>query len=74
VFIDECVGKKENVLIHCAFGVSRSASVLIGFMIFKFKMSFEEAHHFVKQRRPAIKPNEGFREQLKKYSMLRNKK
>lgn len=39
-FIEEGVSKKENVLIHCAFGVSRSASVLIGYMILKFKMSF----------------------------------
>ena len=47
---------------------------MIGYFIYKFKMSFEESFHFVKQRRPHVKPNEGFREQLKKYSMERNNK
>jgi hypothetical protein len=47
---------------------------MISYFIYKFKMSYEESFHFVKQRRPHIKPNEGFREQLRKYSMARNKK
>jgi hypothetical protein len=47
---------------------------MIGYFIYKFKMSYEESFHFVKQRRPHVKPNEGFREQLRKYSMARNKK
>jgi protein-tyrosine phosphatase len=52
------------VYVHCAAGVSRSASVVIAFLMKEFKMKFQEAFDFVKERRPQIMPNSNFRSQL----------
>lgn len=56
------------VLVHCNAGVSRSASVVIGFLMCQEKMSFDEAFSAVKAARPYIQPNPGFMNQLKKYN------
>ena len=49
---------------HCAAGVSRSASIVIAYIMWDKKMSFEEAFEFVESKRK-IGPNNGFIEQLK---------
>ena len=54
----------DKVLVHCAAGVSRSASIVIAYIMWDKKMSFEEAFEFVKSKRN-IGPNNGFIEQLK---------
>ena len=54
----------DKVLVHCAAGVSRSASIVIAYIMWDKKMSFEEAFEFVKSKRK-IGPNNGFIEQLK---------
>lgn len=53
-----------NVLFHCYAGVSRSASVLIGFLMLYSNISLGDAYSFVKSRRRIIKPNIGFIRQL----------
>jgi protein-tyrosine phosphatase len=63
------ISEGRNLLVHCAAGKSRSASVIIGYLIKYFKMSFEDAYDYVKAYRGSIVlPNQGFVEQLKKYS------
>ena len=57
-----------SVLVHCKAGVSRSASVVIGYLIHHHGMSYQEAYDHVKCRRAAIKPNDGFIRQLKEYA------
>uniref|UniRef100_T1GHX6 tRNA pseudouridine synthase n=1 Tax=Megaselia scalaris TaxID=36166 RepID=T1GHX6_MEGSC len=47
------------VLVHCNAGISRSASVIIAYLIMKKGMSFDEAFKLVKDKRPAIQPNSG---------------
>ena len=54
----------DKVLVHCAAGVSRSASIVIAYIMWDKKMSFEEAFEFVESKRN-IGPNNGFIEQLK---------
>ena len=54
----------DKVLVHCAAGVSRSASIVIAYIMWDKKMSFEEAFEFVESKRK-IGPNNGFIEQLK---------
>lgn len=53
-----------NVLIHCSAGISRSASLVLLFLMKERTWSFETAYHWLKQRRPIIDPNTGFRRQL----------
>jgi protein-tyrosine phosphatase len=52
--------KKGNVLVHCFAGISRSATVVIAFLMKYKKMNFEEAFEFTKQKREIINPNFGF--------------
>jgi predicted protein tyrosine phosphatase len=66
-FIDQALKQSDaNVLVHCNQGVSRSASIVIAFLMQKclFK-TYKEAYEFVKEKRPKIMPNNGFIEQLK---------
>ncbi|XP_041977609.1 dual specificity protein phosphatase 19-like [Aricia agestis] len=63
-FVKNAVDLKENVLIHCNAGVSRTSMVVIAFLMHYHSMPFEEAYKFVKEKRPAIQPNSGFKIQL----------
>ncbi|XP_078536612.1 dual specificity protein phosphatase 19 [Lissotriton helveticus] len=65
--------KKEGgvVLVHCNAGVSRSAAVVIGFLMHSEGLNFARAFSTVKNARPAICPNPGFMEQLHKYQHCR---
>jgi protein tyrosine phosphatase len=68
IFIGEAVQKRSNVLVHCNAGVSRSASVVIGYLILVGGYEYFDAHRIVKNARNCIRPNDGFVEQLKKLS------
>mmetsp|Transcript_24317 Transcript_24317/g.37878 ORF Transcript_24317/g.37878 Transcript_24317/m.37878 type:complete len:170 (-) Transcript_24317:42-551(-) len=56
--------KQSNVFVHCNQGVSRSASVVIAYLIKKENMDLKSAFRHVKDRRRIIMPNTGFWEQL----------
>lgn len=56
--------EKRNILIHCAAGVSRSASFMIAFIMKDQNLPFHKALEKVKSRRKWINPNSGFRKQL----------
>lgn len=62
----ECVRnalKEGGVLIHCHAGVSRSATVLIAYLISE-GMTYQDALKFVRSKRPIVEPNFGFTIQL----------
>lgn len=67
-FIEQHRSQGQNVLVHCFEGKSRSATVVIAYLIKYHSMSFDEALSFVRGKRPGIKPNTGFVEQLKKWA------
>ena len=54
----------DFLLIHCVSGISRSGSLVIGYVMKFFKMNFLEAWEFVKQKRSCVYPNSGFKKQL----------
>ena len=60
----------EKILVHCAAGASRSATIVIAYLMWKNKMNFNDALQFVKNKRPIIWPNAGFKEQLKMFEKL----
>ncbi|MCL4148508.1 UNVERIFIED_CONTAM: hypothetical protein GTU68_013577, partial [Idotea baltica] len=71
-FIQASVVAGGRVLVHCNAGVSRSASVVIAYLMRQYCMTFDEAFRFVKHRRSFIRPNEGFVQQLKLYEQKLN--
>ncbi len=54
-----------NILVHCAAGISRSCSCLIGYFIKYRSMPYEDALRFIRLKRKQVNPNPGFAEQLK---------
>ncbi|GFH50230.1 hypothetical protein CTEN210_06706 [Chaetoceros tenuissimus] len=63
-FIHHHISKGQSVLVHCQMGMSRSATVVIAYLMKYKSMSRIDAFHHVKMRRPMIKPNAGFWNQL----------
>ena len=51
--------------VHCQAGISRSASIVIAYVMYKLKINFDEALKYVKDKREYIYPNNGFSLQLK---------
>jgi protein-tyrosine phosphatase len=63
-FIDKCDG---NILIHCQHGSSRSGSFVILYLMYKYKLSFQNALFIARFKRNGIYPNEKFSSALKKF-------
>lgn len=53
------------ILVHCNAGVSRSSSIVIGYLILNYGYTYNEAYDLVKSKRSCIRPNDGFVKQLK---------
>ena len=69
-FINEGARNGGRTLVHCAAGISRSASICIAYLIKQQGMSFDEAFDHVRDCRQVACPNKGFLEQLAKYAKL----
>ncbi len=63
--INDAVAANKKIFVHCAAGVSRSATIVIAYFMLKNRWSYKEAFAFVKEKRPRINPNAGFVKQLK---------
>ena len=63
-FLDEEIKAGRTVYVHCMAGVSRSASVMISYFMWKYNMTMVDAMAAVKEKRPCIRPNDGFLLQL----------
>ena len=61
---------EEKILVHCMAGASRSATIVIAFLMWNKKMKYMDALQFVKAKRFIVFPNYGFREQLKMFEKL----
>lgn len=60
-WIERCLSSPDNkIFIHCAAGISRSASVVIAYLMYSEDLSYEQATEDVKTIRPIIDPNFGF--------------
>lgn len=55
----------KTVLVHCGMGVSRSAAIIIAYLMLKHNMTYDLAFTLLKKLRPCINPNSGFVKKLK---------
>ena len=65
VFIISEIKRGGNVLIHCAAGVSRSASVAVAYFMVTYDLDYSAALAQVKKGRKCACPNPGFERQLR---------
>ena len=59
------IKNSKVIFVHCAAGVSRSASIVISFLMVTKNWKYVDAYNFVKGKRSVIYPNSGFVKQLK---------
>ncbi|KAH3756047.1 leucine rich repeat protein [Pelomyxa schiedti] len=69
-FIDEARDSGTAVLVHCAAGISRSATIVTSYVMYKNNLGWQEALDFVKKRRLIVCPNIGFVKQLQHFGEL----
>lgn len=71
-FIDSALkGPGNKVYVHCVAGISRSASLVIAYVMKSRSMSYAEAYEMVSEKRRIVDPNEGFARQLVLYQRMR---
>ena len=83
-FIDKHISKGENVLVHCMAGVSRSATIVLNYIIRKMYETnqvstcpckfVDQVLEFARTKRPVVNPNSGFMKQLLMYAIEYQKK
>ncbi|CAF3433294.1 unnamed protein product [Rotaria socialis] len=66
-FIHQARIEHENILVHCQAGISRSATVVVAYVMTIGDYDVEKALQIVKGARGYIHPNPGFLFQLKRY-------
>lgn len=66
-WIHRALGSGGQVMVHCVWGMSRSASVAIAYLMAYKGMSLEDARKYVVARRRIVRPNSGFMLQLRVY-------
>ena len=66
-YINHVKEKNGKILIHCYKGVSRSVSIVIAYLIYLYKWTYDEAFDFVQSKRSIANPNIGFYLQLKTF-------
>lgn len=69
-FIDNAIQDGGRVLVHCNGGISSSPAFVIMFVMQHFQISWEDALHYVQNRRYCISPNSGFITQIKEYEPI----
>jgi predicted protein tyrosine phosphatase len=70
VFLNKIRLEGKVVLVHCKYGISRSVSFIIAYLIKYFAYNVKSAIRFLKTKRNQINPNEGFLTQLYNYEKL----
>jgi dual specificity MAP kinase phosphatase len=70
-FIDEALRAGKNVLVHCQAGVSRSATLIMAYLMYKKRMCVRRAFSHVRSTRIRyiVQPNEQFMFDLLEYEL-----
>ena len=60
-----------NILVHCYAGVSRSASLVLYFIMKLKNVDYDTALKYLRTRRSIVRPNSGFERTLRRVRMRR---
>jgi hypothetical protein len=65
-YISAIISKNPSakILVHCHMGMSRSASIVIYYLMRHNNWSYEESLKYLINRRPIVKPNRWYQQQL----------
>jgi len=63
-WMDDAMQNGGRVLVHCREGVSRSSTMVIAYLMWRYSIRFEQAHDRIRRVRPICNPNTGFTCQL----------
>lgn len=66
-FIDSARRNDCSALIHCEAGVSRSATIIVAYVMHTFRMKLDDAYEMVRKVKSDICPNFAFMMQLKDF-------
>ena len=72
-YFGECfnfIKDNKKILVHCMAGASRSATIVIAYLMWTKKMKFIDALNYTQSKRNIVDPNSGFKEQLKMFEKL----
>ncbi|KAH8270956.1 hypothetical protein KR044_004901, partial [Drosophila immigrans] len=69
-FIGTALERQQNVLVHCYFGVSRSSSAVIAYVMKAHQLDYQAAYEMVRAKRRFVQPNAGFVAQLKLFRRM----
>jgi dual specificity phosphatase 12 len=72
-FIEEALASGGRVLVHCMAGVSRSATIVIAYLMWKTRCTLAAAWTEVERKRFIIRPNIGFFYQLELFEQMQYK-
>ena len=68
-YIEKAKESNGKVLVQCIQGISRSVSIIIAYLIYKNKMTYDKAFELVQSKRAIASPNFGFAIQLQNFYM-----
>lgn len=66
-YISSVLASGGAVLVHCQAGISRSASIVLAYLIANHGYTLDTALNLLREKRPIIRPNPGFIQQLQTY-------
>lgn len=72
-FMDMALAEDPDarILVHCAQGISRSATLVIMYLMRTNDLTYEQALELVQKHRDVVQPNAGFVAQLKEFEISR---
>ena len=71
--IDYALDRESTcILVHCFLGISRSAAIVIYYLMVKFGYNYIDSYNIVKSNRPMVCPNMSFQMQLVYFSRHRD--
>ena len=65
--INSKINNNKNILVHCTYGKSRSASLVLFYIMNERKWDYDTCFQYMRAKRPIVSPNEYFEMQLREY-------